>query len=640
MKLFEPGKIGKMVIKNRIIMLPMGIVGIADPDGGYSRRAIDHYAARAKGGVGMIIVGIAGVAGVDVLDAGLMAFIPRVDGPSKLSRLCELVDAVHSYGAKLTIQLSAGLGKVNLPAAISSSAVPGFWDPSQSTRALTIGEIEGLVKAYGTAAEVCKAAGIDAIEVHGYGGYLIDQFQTALWNKRTDRYGGDLDGRYRFSMEIIQQIKRAVGEDFPIIYKFNPTHGIEGGRGMEEGLEICKRLEKAGVAALHIDFGCYEVWHRTIPCMYVPPASQVHLSEAVKKVVKIPVIAHGSLGNPELAERVLEEGKADFVGLARPLLADPEWPLKVKQGRIDDIRPCIRDNEGCLGRLFDLKYDSCTVNPMTGMGKEYELTPAERRKRVLVIGGGPAGLEAARVAALRGHEVILWEKSAKLGGALIPASVPSFKQDIRPLIDYLSCQVKKLGVKIELMKEASPELVQEIKPEVAIIATGATALIPEIPGIAGDNVVTAVDLLLGKKEAGKTVIVAGGGLVGCETAVYLAEKGKKVTIIEMMGQLLPEKLNYNTMQGLLEMVKESKVEVLTSTRLLEVTKKGAIVSTDGSRRELNADTVVLALGFKPVSVLRDALEGKLPELFTVGDCVEPRKILNAIWEGFHASRVI
>jgi len=640
-RLFEPGKIGKVKIKNRIVMCPMGTGRLADLDGGFSRRLIDYYVARAKGGTGLIITGGSTVNATLEPGLGQLA-VTRVDSLTHLSRLSELCDAVHHYGVKIAIQLSPGIGRVNFAEVqpISASAVPYLWDPSVTTRELTIEEIEMLVRAYGTAAGIVKAAGADAIEIHGYGGYLLDQFQTVLWNKRTDKYGGDLDGRLRFSMEIIGATRSAVGEDFPLIYKFTPAHYIEGGRDIEEGLEMARRLEKAGVDALHVDLGCYEIWFRTMPSMYEPPACQVHLSEAVKKVVRIPVIAHGKLGYPNVAERVIEEGKADFVGLGRPLLADPEWPRKVKERRLDDIKPCICDLEGCLGRANAAKYTSCTVNPITGMEKEYALTPAKKRKSVLVIGGGPGGLEAARVAASRGHEVTLWEKDARLGGKMILASVPDFKQDIRRLIDYLSTQVKKLGVKVELMKKATPELVQQLNPEVIIIATGAIPLIPEIPGIEGDNVFTVVDLLLGKKEAGETTIVAGGGMVGCETAAYLAKKGKKVTIVEMMAQLIPEEMNPISKMALQNLVQESKVEVLTSTKLLEVTKEGAIVTTNGSKRELKADSIVLALGFKSEAMLRDNLEGKVPELFAIGDCVEPRKILHAIWEGFHTSRLI
>ncbi|MFC2039449.1 FAD-dependent oxidoreductase [Chloroflexota bacterium] len=642
MRLFEPGNIGSIEVKNRVVMLPMGVVGMMELDGRLSPRAIDYYIARARGGAGLIITGATRVE--VATEPAFAQLVPRLDGLGQVARLTELCEAVHHYGAKIAVQLFAGTGRVGFfdtpVQPVSASAVPCFWDPNFTTRGLTVEEIEMIVRSFGIAAGICKIAGADGIAVTSFGGYLIDQFLTALWNKRTDQYGGDLDGRMRFPMEIISAIRGAVGEDFPIIYKFTPIHEIEGGRGLEEGLEIAKRLENAGIAALHVTVGCYEVWHRSLLGMYEPSASQIYAAEYVKEVVKIPVIAEGKLGYPDVAERVLQEGKADFVGLGRALLADPEWPEKVRQGRIEDIKPCIADLEGCHGRTAVGKTLGCTVNPITGMERDYVITPAETRKSVLVIGGGPGGLEAARVAALRGHEVVVWEKGIKLGGNMIPASVPGFKQDIRPLIDYFSTQVNKLGVKVVLMKEATPELVRETDPEVVIVATGASPLIPEIPGMAEDNVFSAVDLLLGKKEAGERVIVAGGAMVGCETAVYLAEKGKQVTLIEMTGQLLPEEINLHTKTALLNMIKESRVDVLTSTQLLEVTKEAAVVGTDGSKRQLAADSVVLALGFQPESTIRGALEGKVRQLFAVGDCVRPRRMLDAIWEGFHAGRLI
>jgi len=622
----------------------MGVSGLADLDGGFSRRAIDYYAARAKGGAGLIMTG--GCFVDTTVDPGL-AFVGqiRVDSFTHLSRLSELCDAVHHHGAKIAIQLSPGMGRVrpplpNVPPPVSASETPCFWYPPLRTRELTVEEIKTLIRAYATAAGIVASAGADAIEIHGYGGYLMDQFQTALWNTRTDEYGGDLDGRLMFSMKIVGAARKAVGKGFPLIYKLTADHHIEGGRSIEETLEMAKRLENSGVDALHVTSGCYESWHRAIPCMYQPAACHADFADTIKKAANIPVIADGKLGNPATAEEVLKKGMADFVSVGRPLLADPEWPQKVKQGRLSDIRPCIGDLDGCIGRSNEMKYLSCTVNPTTGMERDYALTPAERPKSVLVIGGGPGGLEAARVAGSRGHRVTLWEKSGQLGGKLLAASVPDFKQDIRPFIAYLSHQVEKLGVEVEFMKEATPEMIGRLGPEAVVIATGSTPLIPAIPGIDRDNVFTAVDMLLGKKELGETVIVAGGGMVGCEAAVYLARNGKKVTIIEMMGQLMPEKMNQIARMGLSSLVNESDITVLTGTKLVEVTKEGVAVETGDSKTEVRGNSVVLALGFSPQSSLLDALEGTVAEVFAVGDCVKPRNIINAIWEGFHTSRLV
>jgi 2-enoate reductase len=641
MKLFERARIGNMELKNRIAMAPMGTAGMADADFGYSRRLIDFYAARARGGTGMIITGAAIVN--TRLEGGLAHFLPRLDGPQYLSRLSELCDAVHHYGSKLVLQLSAGFGRVNyllgnsIPP-ISASEVPCFRDDNVSTRALTTEEIGEIMMSFAMAAVMAKMAGVDGIEIQGYGGYLIDQFQTALWNKRTDEYGGDLDGRLRFSMDLIRATRSLVGPDFPIIYKFTPDHYIPEGRRLDEGLEIARRLEQAGVDALHVDGGCYEVWHRVIPSMYEAPACQIPLAEAVKAVVKLPIIAHGKLGDPAVAQRVIAEGKADFVALGRPLLADPEWAQKVKDNRVDDIRPCIACNEVCLGKRF---YLSCTVNPQTGLEREYALHPIERKKKVLVIGGGPGGLEAARAAAARGCDVTLWEKTGHLGGKLRIAAAPEFKRDIRPLIQFLSTQVEKAGVKVEVNRTATLESVRRQKPDVVMIAAGSTFRMPEVPGVDQAHVLNTVELYEGCRPVGARVLVVGGGLCGCEAAAYLAQQGKRVTIVEMAREVVSESSKtINTVQAIQALLAQSQVEVMTRTKLVEITATGAIVECNGATRDLAADTVVIATGFTPNLALRDALEEQGLEVVAIGDCVKPRNIDEAIWEGYHAARVL
>ena len=441
-------------------------------------------------------------------------------------------------------------------------------------------------------------------------------------------------------MELIGATRSVIGPDLPIIFKFTPDHYIEGGRTMEEGLEIARRLERAGVDALHVDGGCYEVWNRVIPSMYEPPASQIELAAQVRSAVGVPVIANGKLGDPEIAERVIEEGKTDYVALGRPLLADPDWPNKVKTGKPDDIRPCIGCNEACIGRGYEMKYLSCTVNPLTGMEKEYALTPADRSKTVLVIGGGPGGMEAAAVAASRGCQVTLWESAERLGGKLNLASVPEFKRDIRPLTEYLSREIEKAGVAVELGREATAELVAQLNPDVVIVATGSVPRLPDIPGVEAGNVFSMVDLFQEERDPGDDVIVAGGGLCGCETAAYLAGRGKKVTIVEMAGELMPEGVNINTMMGIRALLAQRGVEVLTGARLMKVNEASAVVEVNGEAQELAADSVVAATGFAADPTLRDALEGKVPEVVAIGDCSKPRNILGAIWDGFHAARVL
>ena len=643
MKLFEPGKIGKLSIKNRILMCPMGVGGLEEPQGGLSQRGIDYYVARAKGGTGLIITGLTRVSREiePPLEDKLI-----IDSKTSVTWLNELAEAVHDYGAKVAIQLTAGLGRVatldllKIAGAVAPSALPTFEDPTIMTRELSTEEVERLVHAFEFSAEILRLAGIDAVELHGHEGYLFDQFMTALWNKRTDKYGGDLEGRLRFPVEVIEAIKRGAGADFPVIFRFGLKHYIDGGREIEEGLEIARRLEAAGADAFEVDAGCYETWYWAHPPTTLPPGCMVDMAQMTKRVVKVPVIAVGKLGYPELAERVLQEGKADFICLGRALLADPEWPNKVKKGRLEDIRPCVGCHEGCLKRVFDVKYLSCAVNPATGMEREFTIKPAEKKKTVLVVGGGASGMEAARVTALRGHKVTLWEKGDALGGNLIPASVPDFKQDYRRLINFLSTQIKKLDVTIELAKEATAELILEMKPDVVFIATGSTSIVPEIPGVGKKMVVIAVDLLLGKQEAGKSVVVVGGGLIGCETALYLAQKGKKLTIIEMLDGVMLDMYSANRMH-LLKLLADADVNILTETKCLEIRDNGITIADKyGKRSTLEADTVVLAVGLKSNEGLLEALKDKIPEVYAIGDCVEPRKVINAIWEGFRTARLV
>lgn len=441
-------------------------------------------------------------------------------------------------------------------------------------------------------------------------------------------------------MEIIAAIKKAVGKVFPIIYRFGLTHYLDGGREVEEGLEIVRKLEAAGVDAFHIDAGCYETRHWAAPPPTQPPGCMVDLAEMVKKVVKVPVITVGKLGYPELAESILQHGKADFIALARPLLADPDWPNKVRQGKREEIRPCIGCYEGCLMRIYKKKYISCAVNPATGMEREFTIEPAEKVKNVLAVGGGPAGMEAARIAALRGHRVTLWEKSNALGGNLIPASVPDFKTDFKDLIQYQSTQIKKLGVTVEFTKEATPQKIMEIRPDVLILATGGSPIIPDIPGVRKEKVATAIEVLLGKKAMGETVVVIGGGLVGCETALYLAQKGKKITIVEILDNIAGDAFISIPMH-LKELLANAGAKILTETQVLEIREEGVLIADKhGQRGLLAADSIILAVGMKAREMVFEEIKDQIPEVYIIGDFVAPRRVINAIWEGFRTARLV
>jgi 2-enoate reductase len=657
-RIFEPIKIGEVEIKNRIAMAPMGIGGLLNLDGSPGPRALDYYLERARGGVGLIITSVFKVENEVEPFRGVMQLVSR----QALAPFAELAEAVHSLGTKIFVQLTAGfgrvMGRVRLKGQpVSASAIPYYWDPSQTCRELKTEEVEQLVKAFGKAAEVLADAGIDGIELHAHEGYLFDQFATALWNRRKDKYGGSLEGRLQLAFEVLREIKGGAGQNFPVQYRFGLKHYvkalnsgalpgepfIEAGRDIEEGLQVAQKLEAAGFDSLHVDAGCYDSWYWPHPPVYQQPGFMVNMAAAVKKAVKIPVIGVGKLGLPELAEKVIAEGKADLVAIGKALLTDPFWVKKVEEGNAERIRPCIGCHDGCMGRLMKGKPLSCAVNPSTGRERFYRLERTERPRKVLVIGGGPAGLEAARVASLRGHQVVLYEKENALGGHLLEASVPDFKKDLARLLDWYKKELEDLNLEIKTGFEVSPAGVKKENPEVTILAAGSIPIVPDIPGMEKEIVSTAIDLLLGKKKAGEKVLVLGGGLIGCETALWLARQGKKVTIVELLHDLLIAGIPVQHMNRLmlLDMLKFYKVNVFTNTSLSEVTEEGAIVmDRDFGKRNLPADTVVIAAGLKPEQELYRALQGQTPNLFLIGDSRKAQNIMNSVWDAYEVARMI
>jgi 2-enoate reductase len=653
-KLFEPVQIGKVQIRNRIAMAPMGVTGLVGPDGILTQRVIDYYSERAYGGVGLIITGL--TKAEEKVETKFL--LPMVSYVSAYS-FGELAEAVHYYESKLFVQLTPGVGRV-MPTAyidrgnnpVAPSAIQAYWKPSMTTKALTIKEVEELVRAMGTAAGMLKDLGIDGVELHGHEGYLLDEFTTSIWNKRKDKYGGDLKERLTFPMEIVNAIKDKAGRDFPVIYRFGLKHYmkdlhsgalkgedyVEAGRNIKEGLEMAKLLEKAGVDALHVDAGCYESYYWPHPPIYQEYGCMVDMAEMVKNVVKIPVIAVGKLDIPELAEMVLKEGKADIVALGRALLADPHWPKKVRERKIEDIRPCIGCHDGCLGREDQRKPLSCATNPATGRERLYEIVSSSKPRKVLIAGGGIAGMEAARVAAIKGDDVTLFEKSEILGGHLIAASVPDFKQSVKRLLDWYRSQLIGLRVEVKLNTEVTPELVKNERPEKVVVATGSTPIISSIPGIEKRLLNTAIDLLLGKRRAGNTIVMIGGGLIGCETGLWLARQGKRVIIVEMLPEVTMGIYHANSTM-LLDMLALNKVEIMTNTTLEEIKEQEVIVIDKSFKKTIiKCDTVALALGLEPRRELYESLMGEFAELYAIGDCKKPGKMLNAIWDGYNIGR--
>ena len=644
-KLFEKGKIGDLEIKNRIVMAPMGGTYLANMGFDVSERQLDYYAERARGGVGLIITEAVYVTEKRALPIRLLLSSARY-----IAGMYDLTRTVHKYGAKIAVQLSAGHGpEIHYPETELVAASPVRSFGGAMARSLDKGEVEELVQNFGDASIRAKMAGFDAIEIHGHGGYLLATFMSASLNKRKDKYGGDFEGRMRFPLEIVKCIQKSVSNDFPIIFRYALKDFVKGGREIEEAQTIAKRLERAGVQAIHGDAGRSMPWFYAdsgpampwfVPPTYFPQGCLVNLTNEIKNVVKIPVIAVGNIREPAFAEGILREGKADFVAIGRGLLADPEWPNKAKSGRTDEILRCISCNEGCIGNIFSRRRVSCALNPAVGREREYMIKPAERVKKVFVAGGGPAGMEAARILALRGHKVTLYEKSQAVGGNLTVASKPAFKEPMRSVIKYLSSQIKKAGVEIRTGKELTLEEVKRAKPDVVIVATGAKPLIPNVSGIDGKNVFTAIDVLQSPtlEEVGKTVVVVGGGLVGCETGLYLAREGRNVTIVEMREDIASDTVIVTKM-ALMQMLTEEDVKIMKNAKLLKITERGIIV-TNTEKKTVIADTIVLACGLEPNQALFRALENKVPELYAIGDCATPRKLMDAIHEGASIGRIV
>ena len=635
-KLFEPGKIGNLEIKNRIAKAPQS-TGMSNVDGSVSERLRRHYRELALGGTGLIIVEYAYVDDIASKSAHCQLGISSDD---HIPGLAWLADTIKDNGARAAIQIEHCGRQKFLGSHPMKSASPIPW-PALMQRVgkdaipdeLTIPEIGEIVEAFGAAALRAVLAGFELIEIHGAHGYLITNFLSPHTNKRTDLYGGSLENRQRFLVEIVQSIRARIGSDFPLTVRLSGTDYEPDGFGIEETISVCKTMEKLGIDAVHVSGGDHHQMIHQVSPMAVPRGHNVWAAEAIKKEIGIPVIASGSITMPQYAEEIIASGKGDFVGLGRPLWADQHWANKAKAGHPEDIRPCIRCNEGCLERtFFKFRAVTCGVNPTIGREGDFDIVPTEKKKKVAVIGGGPGGMEAARVCALRGHEVTLFE-SSHLGGALNAASVPEFKSDIRYFQDYLVTQMKKLKVRV-VAEEADTKTLSK-GFDTAVVAVGAKPIQLRVPGIENPRVIDAVGVLRDSSHVGQKVCVVGGGLVGTEVAIYLSEMGKQVTLIEMLDEIMADcavtdKIAYS------EKMAESSIEVLTSHRLERIDEHSVTVSDkSGGSHELAADTVITAVGFVPNHQLYDELKGQTElEVYEIGDGGRPGKIFDAIHTAF------
>ncbi|MBI2830915.1 MAG: FAD-dependent oxidoreductase [Chloroflexi bacterium] len=633
-KLFEPINIGSMTIKNRIAMSPMG-TGFADKLGLVTQRMIDYYEARAKGGTGLIIVENVSV---DFYHGIHGVNRPNIDNDLTIPGLTRVAAAIKKHGSRAAIQLnhSGRMAKSRLtgfqPVAPSAESYPGGAHPEgEIPRELTVEEIYRIVDWFAQAAGRAQKAGFEGIELHAGHAYLLNEFLSPFSNKRQDQFGGSLEKRTFFLLEVLRAIRKVVGNDFPLWCRINGKEfGVDG--ATVEDYQAVARLISPLVDAVHVSvrgYGRYALVHN--PDV---PGALLQYAEGIKKVVNLPVIAIGRI-TPELGEAAIREGKADIIAIGRGLLADPAIANKAKSGRVEDITPCI----SCLAchdvGLSTKTYVVCAVNAALSKERESRIKRAEASRKVNVIGGGPAGMEAARVLALRGHKVMLFEKQDRLGGQLNLAMVPPTKRErIEPLITYLTTQLNKLGVEIRLNTEATVDIVEREAPDVVVLAAGAVPCIPPLPGAQPGNLLTAFQVLGQEAEVGKKVVVIGGGSTGCETAEFLHERGKEVTIVEMLPRLAAE-MGFRDRTRLMIRLSDLPIKVITGAKCREVRTNGVVVTTENNGEQfIEADTVVVATGMKQNNGLLDLLKARGFETYMIGDCWHVQKIIDAIGDGF------
>nr|WP_300001708.1 NAD(P)/FAD-dependent oxidoreductase [Tissierella sp.] len=633
MKVLQPVNIGDLTLKNRYIMVAMG------PEmGNFDKREIDYYVRRAQGGASMIMTNIMATDAIDGKTPSSLLNEESFDGYK------ELVDKCHAYDCKVCIQIMPGVGlgqkAESRDRASSASKTEIFPGSGMFFDELTVEEIKFIQEEVSKTLKLAQKAGVDAVEIHAYGGYLTDRFMTERWNIRTDEYGGSFENRMRFLNEIIDNTKRDLGDDFPLIVKFTPNHYLPaqaGYRTIEEGLEIAKMLEKKNVHALHVDVGCHDNWYMAMPPVYQQEmALQMEASAKIKEVTSIPVISHGRLGDPAKAEAALENNWIDIAGVGREFLADPDFPNKLKANNADDIRYCIYCNEGCINSVVKGQHIDCAVNPTTGYEGIKEIEKTESPKKILVIGAGPAGCEAAISAKKMGHDVEVWERETHIGGNFYNASMPPFKRDGIKILNYYKNMLDKLEIRVKFGKTAHKEEVLSYGADKVINATGGTPMRPGfIKGIDNSMVTTATDVLQNKSILGQNVVIIGAGLVGCETGIVLANKGRKVTIVEMADKALPEPVFIQNLMMLNSLIAASGMDIKVSTKLMEIKDDSIIVEKDGQLEEIACDNVVLAMGFRPNDALFKDLEEEI-DIVNVGDSVRARKVLDATREAFDA----
>lgn len=658
--LFTPVKVGSIIIKNRFAMAPMGPLGLSDAEGGFNQRGIDYYVERAKGGTGLIMTGVT-FSDCKVETQSMPNCPNSTYNPVHFIRTGkEMTERVHAYGSKIFLQMSAGFGRVTIPTnlgefpPVAPSAIPHRW-LDKTCRPLEVEEIKSIVKSFGDGAFNAKRAGFDGVQIHAvHEGYLMDQFAIAMFNQREDEYGGSLENRLRFAKEVVEEIKDRCGEDFPVTLRFSLKSMIkdwrvgalpgeefeEMGRDIEEGLEAAKLLESYGYDALDTDVGTYDAWWWNHPPMYQEKGLYRKYCKMVKEVVNIPVFCAGRMDDPDMAMEAVTSGVCDVIDLGRPLLADPDYVNKIRSGRRKEVRPCISCHEGCMGRIATYSMINCAVNPQAARERVMAYEPILRPKHVMIIGGGVAGCEAARVLAIRGHKPEVFEKSSRLGGNLIPGGAPEFKEDDIALADWYTNEMERLLVPVHLNTTVFKEDVLKASYDTVIVATGSK---PKVFSLGDDeHVYTAAQVLMKEKDPGDQVVVVGGGLVGCETALWMAQHGKKVTIVEAMDKVLAVNgplcsANKEMLEALLPY---NGIEIMTGAKVKEYKGNQLTIDMEAGAKQISCDSVILSVGYQEENTLYHELEFDVPEIYLLGDAKKVSNIMYGIWDAFEVANHI
>jgi 2,4-dienoyl-CoA reductase-like NADH-dependent reductase (Old Yellow Enzyme family)/thioredoxin reductase len=635
--LFSPFSIKNIQLKNRIVMPGLASF-LIEEDGSISDATVEHYRRRAAGGPAMIITEAHAVSPEGLVSKHQARIYDDrfIEGLSKIAAVLKSEGSVpaiqiHHSGRQTSINVIKR--KPLAPSSIPCPTIGGEVEP------LTTEGIQEIVQKFGAAAKRAKQAGFELIEIHGAHGYLINQFLSKVSNKREDEYGGDIVGRSRIALEIVETVRMRLGPQFPLSFKISAQEFLPDGLTVPESIKILKLLEKAGIDIVQVSAGNDITTEWISQPMFMEKACLVESAARVKEALNIPVMTVGRINDPLIANAILEKKQADLVCMGRGLLADPEMPNKAREGRLDEIRTCIACN-ACMESIFRNGRIECLVNPTLGREKEMTLVPTRKPKKIMVVGGGPGGLNVAWVAAKRGHDVHVYEKRGDLGGQLLPGSIPGHKQELRSLIKFQEKQIEKFGVTCHLNHEVTTQDIQALNPDVVVLATGSLPVIPPVDGIDRSVVLTYENVLDGTPPSFKHAVIIGGGATGLELALYLTEYGCRVRVVEMLAEI-GEGLETMTKKILLTRLKEHGVKILTETRLVRIEREGAVIArSDDTEILIEAERVILATGTRPCNHLYPKVKSLGYETHRIGDCLETRSAKEAIYEGAVLGRSI